>query len=715
MESLGVQPGQLWYLMALYAVLSVPFLCVSACILAGFFLQPARVAALYGVTMLGSGAGAAGAVGLLYVAHPATIPYALALATATAYLCVASPSVWGRISGWGLVVLATGLLVTGKVQPIRVSEYKGLSYALRYPDAQIAGECASPLSAITVVKSGQIRETPGQISNYPMSQLGTLPEQAGLYFDAGSVSPVHRFDGDLSRFAYLDYVTGAVAYRVAPASPNVAIIGAGGGTEVLSALGHGAIHVSAIEVDPGVLRLLRGPLREFSGRLYERNDVSITIADGRGYLQSHAYQYDLIHIALLDSFTASAAGVNALNENYLYTVEAVSLYLERLTPDGVLAMTCWLKAPPRDSLKLFATLAEAYEKAGPGDPSQRLVYIRSWNTATIVLSKAPLDASRISRVRSFCEDRGFDLCYLPGLVREEANRYVILDEPVHFDFAHAILSPQRENAYRNSLFDLRPATDDCPYFFQFFRWTSLPTLIRGMGTQWALFVEWGYLVLVATLLQGLVISAVLILAPLLVFTRRATPRPARRWVLTYFAGLGLAYMFLEIAFIQRFTLFLSYPVYAVAVVLTAFLVFSGLGSLLAQRVLGRRSSLVALSVCGIVVVVSIYLLALAPAFSAAAGWPDALRIALSVALLAPLAFLMGIPFPSGLQLVTDSFESLLPWAWGVNGCASVVGALLATVVAVHFGFSALTLVAAAIYVVAAFCLARLEQRARGGA
>lgn len=738
---LVVRPVQLWYLLLLYLVLAVPFFLVSSCIVLGFMLAPERVGRVYFANMVGSGVGAAAAVGLLFLLPPARIPYALAIPVALALLVAsvgrarperarhrnglrravaaaalaAVPAIFAVFPG--LPIRPAGLPGAGTAgSGIRISEYKGLAYAMDLPDARVVAEAMSPLSVVTAVGSPLLRETPGQISGYPMGELGPLPEQRGIYFDADAVSPVHRYDGAPGSFAFLDFVTSALPYQILE-EPRTLVIGAGGGTEVWNAIVHGAIHVTAVEIDPGVLRLVRGPLREFSGGVYERPDVIPVHADGRGYLASlsTAESFDLIQIALLDSFNASAAGVRALSESYLYTIEAVELYLRRLSPGGVLAVTRWLEVPPRDAIKMFATLVEAAERAGIAEPGRHIAFIRSWNTGTLLLSRSPLSATQISAIRRFAGDRGLDLAWLPGLGLAEVNRYTVLDEPLYWQAASRILSADREAFYRDYLFHVRPATDDRPHFSRFFRWSSLPALRVAMGGRWLDLVEWGYLALVATLLQAVVLSLVLVMGPLALATwwrsRLRTPEeegPARSpvvRVVLYFGALGLAYMFLEIAFIQKLMLFLAYPVYAVAVVLSSFLVFSGLGSAYADRRPAPPGRLVATAVVLIAGFAGLYLLLLPGLFAAWSGWPDIGRIAASLALLSPIAFLMGIPFPSALQLVSDRYGSLVPWAWAVNGAASIVGAVLATLLAVHLGFTAVVGLAVGLYAGAALVLA----------
>lgn len=704
---LAIRAGQWGWLALLYLILSLPFFLVSWCVATALLLRPERVGRVYFANMLGSGIGAAAVVGALFRLPAEAVPYALALAALGAFLLLAgSDRRWIGAAAALAVGLALPLAVRGPA-PIRLSEYKGLSYALRLPDARVVAGAESPLSRLTAVRSSMIRETPGQVSGYAMGELGAFPEQVGLFFDGGGVSPVHRFDGRLERFAFLDHVTSALPFRLVE-RPRVLVVGAGGGTEVLSALLHGASRVTAVEIDPGVRRLMAGPLAGFSGDLYARPDVELVIAEGRGFAAANPERrFDVIQIALLDAFAASAGGVHALSESYLYTTEALALFASRLEERGVLAITRWLKTPPRDAIKLFATAAEALRSMDVERPGDHLALIRSWNTATLVVSRAPLDAGRIAAIRAFAETRGFDLAWLPGLGAVETNRFTVLEAPVYFEAATAILSPGAEEYFRRYPFHVRPATDDRPYFFRFFRWRSLPELVRAAGRDWVNFVEWGYLVLAATVAQALAAAALLVLLPLALFRPRGPSRPGRGPVVACFGGLGVAFMFLEIAFIQKLMLFLHHPVYAVAVVLSTFLFFAGLGSLYADRRRDRPVRRVGAVVALLALLSALYLAALPPLFAAWAGWPDPARVAASVGLLAPLAFLMGIPFPTCLQATSDRARELVAWAWGVNGAASVAGATIATLLAVHAGFRAVVLAAVLLYATVPVSLARL--------
>lgn len=309
-------------------------------------------------------------------------------------------------------------------------------------------------------------------------------------------------------------------------------------------------------------------------------------------------------------------------------------------------------------------------------------------------------------MRLFCRERGFDTSYYPGIQEQEVNRYNRMAQPALYQGASALLGPGRDAFIAGYKFQLRPATDDRPYFFQFLKWSSLPEILSLRGQGGVPLLDAGYLVLLATLLQAVLASLVLILLPLRL--SRALPDEntpsSRRWrVLVYFTALGLAFLFLEIAFIQKFLLFLHHPVYAVTAVLATFLLFAGAGSLYSQRLASRGAGATG-AVAAIGILCLLYWFGLDHLFSLFAEQALISRMLLSLLMIAPLAFCMGIPFPLGMARLQHGSPELIPWAWGINGCASVISAVLATLLAIHHGFSAVVLMAVLLYVLAACTL-----------
>jgi hypothetical protein len=283
----------------------------------------------------------------------------------------------------------------------------------------------------------------------------------------------------------------------------------------------------------------------------------------------------------------------------------------------------------------------------------------------------------------------------------------------------ALAGPGRASFIAGYKFDIAPASDDRPYVFNFMKWGALPELLALRKTASVGLLGLGSLFLAAALLQAAVLSAILTVVPLWLGGRRLA-RWRLAWpVASYFLAIGFAFLFIEIAFIQKFILFLSHPLYSVAVVLAAFLFFAGIGSALAARFAdsitagGSRLGAIELSIAGILSISLTYLYALPVIFSKLFHLSDPARILVSLALIAPLAFFMGMPFPLGLSRVRSKAPALVPWAWGVNGCASVLSVILATLLAMELGFSAVILTAAVLYAGAAMIFHRTLDNAEG--
>ena len=695
------------WLFALYLVLAVPFLSAALALALAFRANAARAGALYRMDLIGAGLGALGMVFLLDA-----LPLADALRVVGALGAVSGGVVLlcGRARrlarGGALLAVAAGLALPAALPDHWLrphpSPYKGLSLALTAPQARIVAERHGPLGWLAAVESPTVpfRHAPGLSLMAPVGP----PAQIGLFTDGGAPTAITPADADLR---YLEAETAALPYHLVD-RPQVLVLGAGGGAEVLRALHHGASAVDAVELNPDVLAIVREVLQGAPGAAWKDESVRTHVADARSFAARSSQQWDLIQIALVDSFSAAAAGVHALDESLLYTVEALGTFLDRLAPEGVLAVTRWLKLPPRDALKLLWTARAALEERGVTDPASRLVMIRGWKTTTLVIGARPFDPRAIAELRAFSNDYAFDLVWHPGLGEGDANRHNRLAVPDFYRGAAAILGPDPEGFAARYKFALRPATDDRPFFFHSLKWATLPELLALRAQGGLPLVEWGFVILVATLVQGAIAAAVLILLPLLALrTPRASGEPARppaRWhVAVFFASLGLAFLFIEIAFMQRFAVFLGHPLYAIAVVLAGLLLFAGLGAGATDwlaRLAGRRPP-IPLAAAGIIVVGGAYLGLLPWVFEAAQGWPTAARIAVALALLGPIGFLLGMPFPLGLKALGKRAPLLVPWAWGINACASVVSASLATFIALHIGFTPVLGCALVLYALAA--------------
>ena len=454
-------PAQLAWLFALYLVLSLPFLSAALALALAFRANAARAGALYRMDLMGAGLGALGMVFLLDA-----LPLADALRV-VGVLGAASGGIvllWGRARrlarGGALLAVAAGIALPAALPDHWLrphpSPYKGLSLALTAPDARIVAERHGPLGWLAAVESPTVpfRHAPGLSLMAPVGP----PAQIGLFTDGGAPTAITRANADLR---YLAAETAALPYHMLESPPRVLVLGAGGGAEVLRALHHGARAVDAVELNPDVLAIVREVLADTPGAAWEAESVRMHVADARSFAARSSERWDLIQIALVDSFSAAAAGVHALDESLLYTVEALGTFLDRLAPDGVLAVTRWLKLPPRDALKLLWTARAALEERGVADPASRLVMIRGWKTTTLVVGERPFDPRAIAGLRAFSDDYAFDLVWHPGIAEGDANRHNRLAEPEFYRGAAAILGPDPEDL-RRPLQVRAPARDRRP-------------------------------------------------------------------------------------------------------------------------------------------------------------------------------------------------------------------------------------------------------------
>ncbi len=697
---------QIGYLAAIFLVLTIPFLFAASAICLAFMQFGEQVSRVYAADLMGAGIGSLGIILVLYFLFPQSALIVISITGMLAAIIASQELQVTRDRGRAFISISLLLMLVVANTPVELemSPYKSLQQTMRISGTRLVVERSGPMGLLSVVESTRfpLRHAPGLSLNADQEP----PPQLAVFTDGDNLTAITGFTGDRRRLAYLDDMTSALPYYLKPIN-KVLIIGAGGGADVLQAKYHRAGHIDAVELNPQLIDLVNDKFRAFSGALYEQDDVTLHIGEARGYLTESAGQYDLIQLSLIDAFNASSSGLYALNESYLYTIEGLQLYLEHLSDEGYMAITRWVKIPPRDTLKLFATAVEALRASGVEQPGKQLVLIRGWQTGTLLVKKSAFTDRELTALQAFCEARLFDVAYMPGIRKQQVNRYNILEAPLFYLGATALLSRQRETFMDDYKFNLRPASDDRPYFHHFLKWSTLPEMLalRNQGGM-ALF-EWGYIILVATLIIAVMASVLLVITPLVVYRHiyRGSPGNVSRYrVLLYFFAIGLAFLFIEIAFIQKFILFLHHPIYSVAVTLAAFLVFAGLGSYWSRRLAAGNPDfkVVRKAVPGIVVVSLVYVFTLPPLFAVATNLPIAAKVIVSIALVAPLAFFMGMPFPMAITSLARHAPSLIPWAWGVNGCASVISAVLATLLAMHIGFNTVILLALLLYVGAVY-------------
>jgi len=701
---------QILFLAIYYLFLTLPFFFGGLAIGALLAARPELAGKIYSFNLAGSALGCLAAVVALPLLGGAGTVMLSALLGALAAIAFGVGS-WlqTRKSNFQLLtssIIALALLFLIIRPPsfleVRLSPYKGLSQALLYPGAEVVFSRWNAFSRVDVIESRGVRSAPGLSLAYP----DPPPLQLGLFTDGDNLSPITRPE----KLGFIDYLPVSLPYRLRPQAKAL-IIEPKGGLDVLVALHQGASSVVAVESNPLVIEVARDAFPDLAGAAYRDERVTVVVENGRSYVRRVGERFDIVQVSLADTYRPVTSGAYSLSENYLYTVEAFVDYLAHLSEGGLLVVSRWLQMPPSESLRVGALAVTALEKTGLSQPELRLAAIRSWSTSLLLIKNGEFTAGEIEAVKSFCRQRQFDLVYYPGIQEAEANRYNIHQEPLYYRAFQDLLFGDRARFYADYAYDVSPTDDDRPFFFHFFKWSQTPEILQTFGKIWQPFGGSGYFVLVALLILALLASAILILLPLL-FRRRVTTRllppdsfghaqdkrqirRLSKWrIFAYFAALGLGYLFVEIPLMQHFILFLGHPIYAFAAVLFAILLFSGLGSLISAR-LSLTRTLMAL--IGAIV---LYPLILPLVFQLLLGQSLGLRLLLSILSLAPLGFLMGVPFPKGIEIIGGLAPDLVPWAWGINGCTSVLASILSAMLAISFGSSRVLVGASVAYAAA---------------
>lgn len=676
-----------------YVSLGLPFFLVGTCLASLVTRRPERANFYYFSDLTGAGTGAVLALGIMPLGGPHIAIFVSASLAAFACFLL---SVERGMRGVGKLALAGSVIFL--LMPVgltgfnpEISEYKGLSAALRFPDAQIIWSGWNSISRIDVVNSSFIHHAPGMSFDEPRP----IPEQLGLLVDGDNLEPITRFDGNLSTLGFMESLPGTVPYEMLPRE-RVLVLDSGGGFEVLQALAMGAGEIEATEQNSAIVKLMKRNFDSFSGNLFTGEEVVLHTTDARSFLSRTDRKYDLIEIALKQDPISASAGLYSLSESYLLTVEGFASIFDRLSENGVLSVTRWISPPPRQAPRTWVMMVEVLEGDGIQDPSSHMVSFRTYLTITTLLKRTPFVNEEIEELKEICRVLHFDLVHYPGMAESEANRYNRFEEPLYYSAFKRIFDPEdREDYLEGSFFRLDAATDEKPFFNDFLKLERVPDLRDALGRVWNPYLEGGLLVL-AVLVQAIGLSAIFVLVPGILKRSRQRVH-GKAWWLGFFLALGAAYILIEVALLQKMILFLGQPAFAMAAVLSGMLVFSGVGGLWTTRFKPGRG-LVVRAVTGIVILLVTLFVFLGPIFNTFLGLHVWIKFPLSIILVAPLAFLMGIPFPIGLRLLGIANPEAIPLAYAANGCSSVIGSAATIIVASWLGYSSVLLLGALVYV-----------------
>lgn len=649
---------QVWQLIFLVGVTAVPFFHGGLVVSLALTLLRHDTGRIYAYDLAGAAAAAlvTGSVVSL-VGGPTAVLIAAAVALAAAALFD------GR--RWWLVACGAAVVVLNLAAPvIRVPTTKGVKQeATRF-------EAWNAFSRVTV------------------------DDTATIKIDASAATHIENLAA-LAPGAFRTEISALAHAMFDPPAARVAIIGPGGGRDVLHALSAGATDVTGIEVNPIIAdTIMRGAYRTASGGLYDDPRVHIAVDDGRSFIRRSAERYDVVQASLVDTWAATAAGAFALTENALYTVEAFRDYFDHTTDRGVVTMTRWHSGGGGETARLLILAAAALEAGGvaPGEVRQHILYAVAPRAGlgTMIAKRLPITPDELARVEAAAAAAHFDVVVSPH-------------SPADHPLARYLDGGAHGARVEGAAEELRPPTDDRPFFFYF---KKLPQLLRPstMMNDPGLWIA---------LSLGLVMSlaTAFIIAPLVIhrLRSRALAAPldhpvapaARLATLSYFGLVGLAFMTIEIALLQRFTLFLGHPSYSLLVILFSLLLSTAAGAHASTRFsLDRLGRVMRLGGIALAVLGTAGALLLGDALHALIGLGLPARIAITVALVAPSGVAMGLMIPSAVRVLGAAGSPLVPWGWGVNGASSVIGTVIATVIAIYGGFTATLLVGAAGYLAA---------------
>ncbi|MDF2120379.1 hypothetical protein PY365_32940 [Roseiarcaceae bacterium H3SJ34-1] len=771
-------PVQKWRLALNFVLYLLPFLA-GALFLGVVFLKAQRsFNRVYFADLAGSGACGLVTLGSMYLLRPDDMIVApLVLWLCGSVLWFAAQHSMRNIMLVCIVAAAAlgahlGLPALTGIPKLAVSDYKGVAYARKFPDAKKVFESRSPFGFIEVYASSYLHFAPG-LSDNAAFNLPQMPANAylGLYIDGEGPSGIIR-DLPKDQVAYFRYLPMFYPY-VLKQNPDTFIAQFGGGISTSLAIASGSKTVTVAEGNRALLDAFRTDktLMDFTGDILRKPNVSVVDYDGRLYVAGVRDRFDIIDLSLADSAGLSNPGGFAIVEKYAYTREAMVHYMQALKRDGILAVTLWNKEePPKSILKLYATMAAAARRADSGDIADKFFVVSSYlSTATVLYKRDGFSGAEIDKLRSHTKAMSFDEIYSPGFTPDITDADQLLDDYRNQIFGSGAIDatvpndpppteatagdppadlppdmpidpPPPETAKPSVLpatalgrlawqalvkgtwpeiaqkyvFDTRILTNAQPYFAAYVKPQDLPRVTDRLEL---LQDEWGYLLIWATLGVACIAAMSLVLLPV-IFGWRAifSHYPGKTLTIVYFACLGLGYIMVEVGLIAHFILALGNATISASVLITGMLIFSGLGSFVSERVLpvARRVMPAVFLAIGLILIG--YGLFIDRALDAVGALPYLARLGWCFALISVPAFLMGFPMPAAMTtLGRIGKDHMFVWAWGINGCFSVIGAALVPVLATSFGLATVLTVSGVAYLVAIpafFAVLRPLQRER---
>jgi hypothetical protein len=686
-------PGQIVFLALTCLIFLLPFFFAATALGLIYSIHADGIARLYFADLAGSGVGGMLITALLWFLFPRQIPSLIAFLPMLSGL-LAFASLPGKTSR--LMIVAIWTVVAGVAcfpSHIPISEFKALSKTLTVEDAKILLEKSSPYGHIHVVSAPSLRYAPG----LSLAWQNSLPSATMVFNNGNHFGAI--LDGGMKQWlSFYDYTPYALPFSN-NTPENVLVLDAGTAQLAGYSLFKGVAEVTITESNAAAISLVRNELAEKHDSLYFHSKLTILQTNSRSYLMSDTRHYDLIYLPDTEIFGGSS-GVFSTEENYLLTAESFLELWNKLSEDGMLFALVWTDYPLRAPLRLLNLFVQTLRHSGIKNPSDHLLIIRTWGNVIFLLKKNGFSPDDMIGIRDFCESRFFDVLSFDRTDGEKPVSFNVVEDKFA-DYAYQIMKEDPKAFVSEYAFDLSLPSDNRPYFSRFI----IPEKLKELKTSYRLneigYFELGYFFTFLSLAVIIILVCFLIVLPLLFLKIRGSGIP---YTLFYFGGLGIGFMFVEIVLIQKFILYLGEPIYSAATVISGMLLISGAGSLFSGRLAASPRSILRLLLI-IVPVVSLYTLIPGLVVGKTMHLHVFFKVLWTLALITPPSFFMGMAFPLGIRLLNELNKTLIPWAWGINGCFSVISAVLAILIALHMGFQAVILAAALSYLISAFALA----------
>jgi len=695
---------------------TVPFLMAGVCVALALRAYSHLVSRLYFSDLAGA---ACGCVGIVVLMEKFGSPTAIPIIAATAALGAAFFAAFERRRAWigvsvvGICTLLSIAAFGHRDNVLEITSKRDIALMKKGERTDLLFVKWNALSRVDVFRWHSV---PGW--GVSKKFKGTLPRMLAVQIDAAAATPLVHFDGDFAKLKFLEYDITEIVHFL-KRHPSVFVIGPGGGRDVLSALMFGARAVWAADINGLIVDVVGKHFAKFVGNIYDRPDVTVVVDDARSQIRRSKRKFDIIQSSMTDTWAATAAGAFSLSENNLYTRQAFDEYWQKLTDDGLLSFSRYVSSPPTQTLRVMSLCLACLEDQGVKNPARHVAALACPPAGTVILKKSRFTEGEIDLLQKTAESLDYKVLFLPGRGGDPT-------------FTKLVESKDRAAFFRQYPLDVSPPTDDRPFFFNVLKPLSIFRPLKRLGgaLDHNLYAQ---VVVVFLFFVYLVLSLLLIFLPL--YFKAGRLRSLAGGVLPrliYFASIGLGFMLVEISVMQRMTLFLGHPTYSLVVVLFSLLLFAGVGSLLTERMGARSSSgndggmpgealLSAKSLeqrwlalnSGVSGLAVIALLGVFIAFSGrllgqfmSAGLSA--RFAVCVLMLLPFGLVMGRLFPLGIKFISGGAEFLIPWAWAVNGTASVLGSILAIIIGMWVGFTGCLMVAMLCYglAIAAVVVAR---------